>query len=60
MISFAVVWSLQFIQLNMDKLLKPPVLEVNVDDAASSRKFQHWSALCENFMNTLTLDAYPS
>ena len=39
----------------MDKLLKPEVLELNVDDAASSRRFQHWISRCETFMNTLIL-----
>ena len=41
----------------MDKLLQPKVLELNVDDASSSRTFQHWKSVCETFMDSLTLPA---
>ena len=39
----------------MDKLLKPKLLDLNVDDPAVTRKFQHWMTTCEKFMQTLKL-----
>ena len=39
----------------MDKILKPKLLDLNVDDPAATRKFQHWMTTCEKFMETLKL-----
>ena len=39
----------------MDKILKPKLLALDVDDPAATRKFQHWMVTCEKFMGTLKL-----
>ena len=39
------------------KLLKPKTLDLNVDDPAATRKYQHWISTCEKFLKTLKLPA---
>ena len=39
------------------KLLKPKTLDLNVDDPAATRKYEHWISTCEKFLKTLKLPA---
>ena len=41
--------------MSTDKLLKPKALDLNVDDPAATRKFEHWLHSCRKFMLTVKL-----
>ena len=43
----------------VDKVLRPKVLALNVDDATASRNYKHWKATCDNYIAALPIpDAY--